>query len=206
MKIAIIGTGHIGGGLGRAWAKKGHEIIFGTRDAAAPDVLSLCQETGARAASIGDAASAAEIVVLAVPHAALEEVLRNTGSLVGKIVIDCTNGLGPGPSLIFGHTTSAVEETAKRIPGARLVKSFNTQGAENLVNPVYNGVRATNFFCGDDVDAKRVVKGLVEDVGFEAVDVGPLRHARFLEPLTLLWISAVQALGTREIAFKLLRR
>jgi NADPH-dependent F420 reductase len=206
MKIAIIGTGHMGGGLGRAWAKKGHEIIFGTRDAVAPDVLSLCKETGARAASIGDAASAAEVVVLAVPYAALEEVLRNTGSLVGKIVIDCTNGLAPGPSLIFGHTTSAVEETAKKIPGARLVKSFNTQGAENLANPVYNGVRATNFFCGDDVDAKRVVQGLVEDVGFEAVDVGPLRNARFLEPLTLLWISAVQALGTRELAFKLLRR
>jgi predicted dinucleotide-binding enzyme len=67
-------------------------------------------------------------------------------------------------------------------------------------------VRATNFFCGDDVDAKRVVQGLVEDAGFAAVDVGPLRNARFLEPLTLLWISAVQALGTHEIAFKLLRR
>jgi hypothetical protein len=206
MKIAIIGTGHIGGGLGRAWAKKGHEIIFATRDVAAPDVLSLCQETGARASSIGDAASAAEVVVLAVPHAALEEVLRNAGTLSGKIVIDCTNGLGPGPSLLFGHTTSAVEETTKQVPGARLVKAFNTQGAESLTNPVYNGVRATNFFCSDDVAAKRVVQGLVEDVGFEAVDVGPLRNARFLEPLTLLWVSATQALGTREIAFKLLRR
>lgn len=206
MKIAIIGTGHIGGGLGRAWAKKGHEIIFGTRDAAAPDVLSLCKETSARASSVGDAASAAEVVILAVPHAALEEVLQNTGALSGKLVIDCTNGLGPGPSLMFGHTTSAAEETAKKVPGARLVKSFNVQGAENLVNPVYNGVRATNFFCGDDADAKRVVQGLVEDVGFEAVDVGPLRNARFLEPLTLLWAAAAQALGTREIAFKLLQR
>jgi NADPH-dependent F420 reductase len=206
MKIAIIGTGHIGGGLGRAWAQKGYEITFGARDAAAPDVLSLCREVGAQASSLAAAAAAAEVVVLAVPHAALEEVLRNTGTLAGKIVVDCTNGLGPGPSLLFGHTTSAAEETAKKIPGARLVKSFNAQGAENLVNPVYNGVRATNFFCGDDVDAKRVVQGLIEAVGFEAVDVGPLRNARFLEPLTLLWISAVQALGTRELAFKLLRR
>ena len=87
-----------------------------------------------------------------------------------------------------------------------LIKSFNAKGAENLVNSVYNRVRATNFFCGDEVEAKRVVTGLVEDVGFEAVDVGPLRNARFLESLTLLWVSAVRAFGTREIAFKMLRR
>jgi predicted dinucleotide-binding enzyme len=206
VNIAIIGTGHIGGGLGRAWSKKGHEVIFGTRNVADPDVIGLCQETGAQALSPTAAVATADIVVLAVPHAALEDVLRQTGALAGKIVIDCTNGLSPGPSLKFGHTTSAVEETAKQIPQARLVKSFNAQGAENLVNPVYNGVQATNFFCGDDADAKRVVKGLIEDVGFEAVDVGPLRNARFLEPLTLLWISATQALGTRQVAFKLLRR
>ena len=87
-----------------------------------------------------------------------------------------------------------------------LFKSFNTQGAENLANPVYDGVRATNWFCGDDPAGKAIVKQLVEEVGFEAIDAGGLAAARLLEPLMLLWIASSRALGTRDIAFKLLRR
>ena len=87
-----------------------------------------------------------------------------------------------------------------------MFKSFNAQGAENLANPIYDGVRATNFFCGDDVEGKQIVHGLVEDVGFEAIDAGGLSAARLLEPLMLLWMASSRALGTRDIAFKLLRR
>ena len=87
-----------------------------------------------------------------------------------------------------------------------MVKSFNAQGAENLANPVYDGVAASNFFCGDDAAAKAKVKSLIEAIGFEAVDVGPLANARLVEPLMLLWMNASRAVGSRDIAFKVLRR
>ena len=145
--------------------------------------------------------------MLAMPFKAIDDVVAAAGDLAGKVVIDCTNGVAPGmQGLVYGHTTSAAEELAKKLPKARVFKSFNAQGAENLANPVYGDVRATNFFCGDDPEGKRVVKQLVEDVGFEALDAGGLAAARLLEPLMLLWIASSRALGTRDLAFKVLRR
>jgi predicted dinucleotide-binding enzyme len=190
MQIAIIGSGNIGQGLGNAWSKHGHVIKYGGREPA----------------SIRDAVEGAEIVVLAVPFAALASVLAAAGDLAGRIVIDCTNGVAPGMKLIYGHTTSAAEELAAKLPGARVFKSFNAQGAENLANPIYDGVRASNFFCGDDVEGKQIVRQLVEEVGFEAIDAGGLAAARLLEPLMLLWIATSRAVGSRDIAFKVLRR
>ena len=207
MKIAIIGSGHIGEGLARAWAKHGHTIVFGHRTPDDAELSALCKSIGATATSVAEAPRNADVVVLAVPWAALDDVLTATGDLAGKVVIDCMNAVErPAVVLKYGRTTSWAEELQKRVPGARVIKSFNAQGAENLANPVYGGVRAANFFCGDDGDGKRVVKTLVEDVGFEAVDVGPLKNARLLEPLMLLWVASSQALGTRDLAFKLLRR
>ena len=206
MKIAILGSGNIGAGLGRAWAKKGHHIVFGARHPDDPELAQLVKELGASAQSIAAAPREAEVVVLAVPYAALEAVLAETGALEGKVVIDATNAVEKGMVLKYGHTTSSAEELQKRLPGARVFKSFNAQGAENLARPSYDGVAASNFFCGDDAEGRRVVKQLVEDVGFEAVDAGPLRSARQLEPLMLLWVALAQSGGSRDIAFKLLRR
>jgi|HubBroStandDraft_6_1064221.scaffolds.fasta_scaffold34227_2 predicted dinucleotide-binding enzyme len=206
MHIAVIGSGHIGGGLGRAWASKGHAVSFAARDPRDPDLKILLDETGAKAATIADAVHGAEVVVLAMPYPALDDVLAAAGELAGKIVIDCTNAVVPGMKLKYGFTTSSAEELQKRIPKARVVKSFNAQGAENLVDPVYGGVAASNFFCGDDAAARAVVKQLVADVGFDAIDVGVLENARLLEPLMLLWMAASRSLGTRDVAFKLLRR
>jgi NADPH-dependent F420 reductase len=206
MKIAILGSGHIGAGLGRAWAKKGHRVVFGARKPDDPELVQLAQQIGAEVAGVADAPKDAEVVVLAVPYAALDAVLSETGALAGKIVIDCTNAVEKGMTLKYGHTTSSAEELQKRIPQARVFKSFNAQGAENLANPSYGGVAASNFFCGDDADGRRVVKGLVEDVGFEAVDAGPLKNARLLEPMMLLWVAVAQSGGSRDIAFKVLRR
>lgn len=87
-----------------------------------------------------------------------------------------------------------------------MFKSFNAQGAENLARPGYGDVRATNFFCGDDEAGKSVVKQPVEDVGFDAVDAGPLKNARLLEPMMLLWIACAKSCRTRDIAFRLRRR
>lgn len=206
MNIAIVGSGRIGLGLGSAWIAKGHEVIFGVRTPESQANQALAAQLGARVESVSAASQAAAVVVLAIPYPALDEVLDAVGSLAGKTVIDCTNAVGPGMTLIHGHTTSAAEELQKRIPDAKVFKSFNAQGAENLRAPVYGAVPASNFFCGDDDQARQVVRQLVEDVGFDAVDAGKLANARQLEPLMLLWIAAAQALGTRDVAFKLLRR
>jgi predicted dinucleotide-binding enzyme len=209
MQIAIIGSGHIGGGLARAWRRAGHAITFGARDPADTELAALCHEIGANAATIADSVKTAEVVVFAMPFAALDNVLSTAGSLTGKPVIDCTNAVERGPAgmgLIYGRTTSSAEQVQARLPGAHVVRSFNAQGAENLANPIYNGVAASNFYCGDNADAKRVVAQLVTEVGFEAVDAGPLAASRYLEPLMLLWISCSHSVGSRDIAFKLLRR
>lgn len=206
MKIAIIGSGKIGSGLARAWAAAGHAVVFGARNPGEAELVTLCRTLGASASGLAEAARDAEVVVLAMPYAALDQVLGAVGPLDGKIVIDCTNAVGPRMTLKYGHTTSAAEELQKVLPGARVFKSFNAQGAENLASPVYNGVPATNFFCGDDPAGRAIVAGLVAEVGFDAVDAGPLKNARLLEPLMLLWIACAGTLGTRDIAFRLLRR
>jgi hypothetical protein len=205
MQIAIIGNGNIGGGLGKAWAAKGHQVTFGARDPNEDALAKQCKSIGAKAASVRDACAGAEVIAFAMPWKALDDVIAAAGDLTGKLVIDCTNAVGPG-GLVYGHTTSSAEQLAAKLPGARVFKSFNAQGAENLANPEYGGVRASNFFCGDDADGKQQVRQLVEDVGFEAIDAGGLTAARLLEPLMLLWIGTARILGKRDIAFKILQR
>ncbi|XVJ70502.1 MAG: NAD(P)-binding domain-containing protein [Rhizobacter sp.] len=205
MKITIVGSGHIGGGLGRAWARKGHAITYAARDPSSAELLPLLKETGGQALPLGQALEDAQVVVLATPFAAVAAIASAKADWRGQLVIDCTNAIGPGPALLHGHTDSAAEVNARLMPGALVVKSFTAQGAENLTSPFYGDVAATNFYCGDDEAAKHQVHRLIEDIGFEPLDVGPLRAARFLEPMTLLWFAAAQATGSRQIAFKLLR-
>jgi 8-hydroxy-5-deazaflavin:NADPH oxidoreductase len=204
MRIAIVGSGNIGGGLARAWTAKGHTITFGARQPDEPEVAALAREIGAGVATIPHALADAEVIVLAMPFTAAPAVASALPSWQGRVVIDCTNPIGPGFTLIHGHTDSGSEAIQRLLPGAHVVKSFSAQGAENLAHPVHDGVPASNFYCGDDAAAKAVVKQLIEDVGFEAVDAGPLTSARYLEPITMLWISMSRALG-RQFAFKVLR-
>lgn len=184
MKIAVIGSGHIGGRLARGWTTAGHDVTVGERGALA-------------AATAG-----AEVVALAVPHAALDDVLASV-DLDGKVVIDCTNAVERGAPK---YEPSAAELLQRRIPGAKVVKSFNAQGAGNLERPDYGGVRAANFLCGDDAGARAIVAGLAADLGFEPIDAGDLRMARSLEALMVVWVTTAQALGTRDLAFRVLRR
>src|SRR4051812_21026334 len=181
MKIAIIGSGNIGGGLGRAWRKAGHAVTFGARDPAEPELAALCTETGATAARVTEAVRGADGVAFAMPFGALDDVIAETGDLAGITVVDCTNAVTRGPAgmtLQYGHTTSSGEQVQAKLPKAHVVRSFNAQGAENLANPVYGGVAASNFYCGDDANAKRTVHQLIADVGFEPIDAGPLVSAR----------------------------
>lgn len=204
--ITVAGAGNIGGALARAWLAAGHEVRIAARDPSAADVQALVA-AGARAIPVEGAAEGAEVIALAVPAGAAVDVAKRLGDLDGKIVIDTMNALAPGMTLAHGHTTSAAEQLAAALPGARVVKSFNQQGAETLRAPRFDGgVAATNFVAADDEGARQAVIALSEDVGLDAVDAGPLASARFLEPLTTLWITASRPIGTREFGLALLRR
>lgn len=209
MQIAIIGSGNIGGGLAKAWRKAGHGVTFGARNPGDAELAALCQQIGAKATSIADSVKGAEVVVLAMPWAALDSVIAATGELAGVTVIDTTNAVkrgADGMTLEYGHTTSSGEVVQAKLPKAHVVRSFNAQGAENLTAPKYGDVTSSNFYCGNDATAKAKVATLIAEVGFEPIDAGPLTSARLLEPLMLLWMTCSRAVGSRDIAFKLLRR
>jgi predicted dinucleotide-binding enzyme len=205
MNIAIIGAGNVGRALGMRWAEAGHAVTFGTRDPDAEKARELAALAGVAVATPGVAAAAAEIIVLATPWPVTYTVVEGLGDLTGKILVDATNPIAPGLQLDVGQTTSGAEEIAKRAPGARVVKAFNTTGYNNMLDPVYGGESTTLFIAGDDGAAKATVAELAETLGFDVADVGGLSTARFLEPLALAWISLAMSQG-REIAFKLVRR
>ena len=210
MQIAIIGAGNVGGTLGRRWAQKGHEVIFGVRDSHSTKVQEVLRAAGAKAhaTSVREAAAAATCVVLATPWAAAQDAIQAAGDLSGKILADCTNPLAPGlRGLALGHTTSGGEQVASWAIGARVVKAFNMTGAKNMASPTYGTQPVTMFICGDDPEAKATVGSLAAELGFEVIDSGPLLTARYLEPLAMLWIhlAYVQGLGP-DFAFKVIRR
>lgn len=209
MTIAIIGTGSVGAALGRGWAAAGHTIRFGSRDPHAEDVEALITSIGAQASADtpAEAAAAAKLVALAVPWGAAQSAVEGLGDLHNTVLIDCTNPLAAGLQPAVSGDTSGAEEIARWADGARVVKAFNTTGTNNMADPDYAGLPLTMFVCGDDADAKSTVGGLAEDLGFEAVDAGPLNRARLLEPMARLWIHLAMTDGFgREIGFKLLRR
>jgi 8-hydroxy-5-deazaflavin:NADPH oxidoreductase len=210
MRIGILGAGHVGGTLGRVWAKKGHHVMFGVRDPAAPKVAELLATIGgnATAADVAKAVVHAEVVALATPWSATASALRSAGNLTGKIILDCTNPLKDDLSgLTHGHTTSGAEQVAAWAPGARVVKVFNTTGLENMANPAYGTQAATMFYAGDDEAGKTIAAQLARQIGFDPVDAGPLAHARVLEPMALLWIylAVMKGHGT-GIAYRLMHR
>jgi hypothetical protein len=210
MIIGIIGSGNVGGALGTRWAKTGHAIVYGTRDPKASDIQNLLAQAGgkARAATLADAARAGEVVLLALPWKAAQSVLESLGDLGGKILIDAMNPLLPDLSgLDTGTTTSGAEKVATWARGAKVVKAFNTIGANIMANTSFGAEKPVLFYCGDDAKAKEAVQQLATDIGFDAQDAGPLTQARLLEPFALLWISLAVKYGYgRDIAFKLLRR
>ncbi len=210
MKIAIIGAGNVGSTLGKAWAKKGHDISFGVRHPNDDKTRQLLQSLGtkAQAGTVAEAASSSEVIVLATPWPATEAAVRAAGNLQSKIVIDCTNPLKQDISgLELGFSLSGAEQVAQWAKGAKVFKAFNTTGSNNMADPVISGIRTVMFVCGDDEAAKTVVMQLAADIGFDTVDAGKLEQARLLEPWAMLWISlAFQGGLGRDFGFALLRR
>ena len=209
MKIAVIGTGNVGGTLGSRWAKKGHQVVFGTRKPESDRVHKLLESAGenARAEKVGEATAGADVIVVAVPWNATQATLAAAGDLTGKIVVDCTNPIIPGLQLALGTTTSGGEQVAEWAKGAHVVKAFNSTGWENMADPIYDGEPTLMLICGDDTEAKTVVTKLTESLGFQVVDLGPLDTCRLLEPFALVWIrlAVVQGFG-RDIALRLVKR
>ena len=208
--IAILGAGNVGGGLARVWAAAGHDVTFGLPNPQSDKAQAAVKALGgkARAATNKDAVASAQVVALCVPWPQAEAAIRTSGSLSGKILIDCTNPLAPDLSgLSIGTSTSAGEQVAAWASGAKVVKAFNTIGAANFGNAQFGSQKADGYYCGDDASAKAAVRELVAAAGFDPVDVGPLRNARLLEPLAMLWIDlAVNQRQGINHAFKLLRR
>jgi 8-hydroxy-5-deazaflavin:NADPH oxidoreductase len=210
MKIAIIGAGNVGGALGRAWLKSGHEVMFGVRNPSSPKVAALLAAMGGRAVAgcVAEAVAYGAAVALCTPWNVTEAVVREARDLAGKILIDCTNPVENDLSgLAVGRTTSGAELVASWVPDARVVKAFNTVGFEIMAAPTFAGRAATMLIAGDDEAANAIVFDLARQIGFDPLNAGPLAIARLLEPMALLWINlaVIQGFGTR-IAFQLERK
>lgn len=205
MNIAIIGTGNVGRVLGSRWAAAGHTVTFGTRKPEDDEIQTLARDAGAQAMQPAAAAAASDVVVVAVPGRLVETVVQGLGDLSGKIVVDCTNPIGPGrtprPEL------SGAESLAEIAPGAHIVKAFNTTGAKNMADPVYPSGPLVMPLCGDDTASKQTVAELAESLGFVVLDNGPLKQARALEALAFVWINQAYGQGWGpDFGFALYRR
>jgi 8-hydroxy-5-deazaflavin:NADPH oxidoreductase len=190
MDITIIGAGNVGKALTGSAVRAGHSVTVSS--AGGKSAQALAEASGARAAaSSREAAEGAELVILAVPYTAVPDVLDEIGpALDGKIVVDATNPLKADYSGLATEGTSGAEEIQARVPGARVVKAFNTALAAQQADPkVAGGLRADGYVAGDDEEAKATVLGLVEAIGFNPVDAGGLAMARYLEGMAWLNIS-----------------
>ena len=166
-KIAIIGKGHVGSALKEGITRAGYETRMTGRG------------RGAR-----QAAAWADILVFAVPFGAVDAVVAEIGGAMdGKTIVDVTNALGPGGQLALGFTTSGAEQLQKKVPSARVVKAFNAVFAQNMANGKVKGKQIACFAAGDDQAAKAEVLQVARDIGFDAVDAGPLANARWLEAM-----------------------
>ncbi|MEK9134505.1 MAG: NADPH-dependent F420 reductase [Pseudomonadota bacterium] len=190
MHIAILGTGKMGGTVGRRLASAGHKIIYGSRD---PNGNShrFADYPNISVKSYVVASKEGEMAIIAVPWAfALDLVGSLKDELGGKIVVDLTNPLAPDAShLVVGGADSAAEQIARTLAHSKVVKAFNGITADNFANPRFSGEVAQVFYCGDDGDSKAIVHTLIESCGYQGKECGALSNARYLEAIAMLWLQ-----------------
>jgi predicted dinucleotide-binding enzyme len=191
MKIAIIGKGNVGNALCNGLSPK-HEIKFGHRDPKEP---------------VADAAKWGEVIILAVPHNNANDAIESIKPYAdAKTVIDVMNAIGPNMDLAISCTTSTAEETQKKLPKAKVVKAFNTVFAPNQSIGKVGDEQLTAFIAGDDLKAKQTVAQLTKDIGFDPVDCGPLKAARYLEAMGIMIINLGYNYGMgTKIGYKLVK-
>jgi predicted dinucleotide-binding enzyme len=208
-RIAIVGAGNVGGNLGINLARSGFSLRFGIREGSdVKDVLAKC-DGKAEATSIPEAAKWADVIFLSVPANAAVEATRSMGDISGKVLVDCNNPLrwDDGPVHIPPPEGSISAALAKAFPNVRVVKGFNTFGAEFHLDPKLGNTSIDVQLAGDDAEAKALVSSIASRAGFTPVDMGLLRNAAHLESLAILWIHLAMKGGHgRQIGFKLLKR
>ena len=208
MRIGILGSGLMGAKLGTIFARAGHEVVFSyARSNDKLKKLARDAQGKARAGTPAEAAQDADTLLLAVHWSRIEDVLKQAGDLSGKVILTCSLPMDTGNTkLIIGSTTSGAEELAARVPGGKLVCAFNTVPSEVLFGVFEAKSKATRpslVYCGDDQSAKDVAVQLIQDVGFDPVDCGPLRIARYTEPFALLIGQlAYEGEGGPELAYR----
>jgi len=212
MKIGVIGSGQVAKTLAAGFLKHGHDVCVGTRHT---DKLAAWAAEHPKAAigSFAETAKFGEVVVLAVKGSVAADALRAAGAnnVTGKTVIDVTNPIADAPpvnGVLKFFTTlddSLMERLQGEFPAARLVKAFNSVGAAAMVNPQFKGGPPTMFMCGNDEDAKKTVKGILDQFGWQAEDLGGAEAARAIEPLCMLWCIPGFQKQDWVHAFKMLR-
>ena len=211
MKIAFLGHGNVGGALANRLQGLGHEVTLATSDARSEGVRKqLARNPALKVSPPVDAVREAEVVVLATPFQADVEVLTPLEeALAGKILVDCTNPVGPGLSHGLSSARSGTEMIQALLPDARVVKAFSIYGFETLEDPSFpgSGVKPVMMFCGNDPAAKTVVAKLLAQLGWEPLDVGGAEQALHLEHMTLLWVRMVRVGGrSPHLAWAVLAR
>ncbi len=208
MRVGILGSGLMGSKLGTLFTRAGHEVVFSyARSERKLERLARDARGKARSGSPREAAQEADALLLAVHWSRFDDVLKQAGDLSGKVVVTCSLPMNDDDTgLVVAHTSSGAEELAKRIPKARVVSAFNTVPSEVLFG-VYEARRRSSrpslVYCGDDRRGKAVAAGLIRDVGFDPVDAGPLRIARYTEPFALLIGQlAYEGKGGPELAYR----
>lgn len=199
MRIAFIGYGNVGAPLADQLQRLGHEVTLAARDAASPAVQqALARNPALQVAGQVEAIARAELVFVATPFSVATTLLPMLAeALAGKVVVDCTNPVGPGLSHGLDSRQSGTALLQQVLPASRLVKAFTIYGYENFDNNAYPGynVQPVMMYCGEEATAKTLVAGLIAQLGWQPLDVGGLAQALHLEHMTLLWIRMVRAGG-----------
>ncbi len=191
MRIGILGSGLMGGKLGTIFVRAGHDVVF-SYARSREKLERLARDSGgvARAGSVAEAARDAEAILLAVHWSRVDDVLEQAGDLAGKVVVTCSMPMNADDTeLVIAHTSSGAEALAKKVPAAHVVGAFGTVPSEvffSVFETASSRERPSLMYYGDDEGSKRVAATLIRDAGFEPLDLGPLRMARYAEPFTLL--------------------
>jgi len=211
MRIGILGSGLMGGKLGTLFARAGHEVVFSyARSEQKLKKLAREAQGNARAGTPGEAAREADALLLAVHWSRVDDVLKQAGDVSGKVIVSCSLPMnGDNTDLVVGHTSSGAEALAKKIRGAQIVSAFGTVPSEVLFSVFERRRKAKRpdlVYCGDHQGAKKVAATLIRDAGFDPVDAGPLRIARYMEPFALLMGQlAYEGDGGPELAYRIER-